>query len=221
MNRPLWMICLSALLFLNGCAALGYIAAVTPGPPMRARYEGLAGQKVAVLCWADRAATFDYGSLMSDVANGVQSKLKTQAEPAQKMDELKGTLFADPKQVYRWQKNHPELETRSILEIAPKLSAAVGATRVIYIELSPFSTRDAQTEVLLKGHTVATIRVAEINGSEVKMGFEEANVVVQFPEKAPEGVPATEKINDQYIYKGLVDAVSSEIALRFISYSEQ
>lgn len=221
MIRPLATCCLAAMLTLSGCALFGYIASVVPGPPMKARYAGLAGQKVAVVAWADRAATFDYGSLQSDLALSVQNKLKIQADPKQKVEELKDTSFVDPRQVYRWLKNHPELETRSVTEFAPKLAEAVGATRIIYVELSPFSTRDPRTEMLLKGHTVAAIRVAEIADHKATIAFDEANVVVDFPDHAPEGVPVTDRMTDQYIYKGLVDAVSTEVALRFFSYTEQ
>jgi hypothetical protein len=205
----------------GGCGALGYAAAVIPGPPMKARYPGLAGQKVAIMTWTDRAAAYDFGTLQPDVSTGIQNKLKSQAAPDQKQEELIGTTFVDARQVYRWQKNHPELESRSLPEIAPKLAAAVGATRIIYVEVSPFSTRDPRTQILLKGHAAATIRVAEVSGQSVKIAFDESNVAIDFPDHAPEGVPPTDQMNDLYIYKGLVDAVSTQVALRFFSYSEQ
>ena len=42
----------------GGCSVLGYAAAVLPGAGTKARYAGLAGQRVAVLAWTDRAVTY-------------------------------------------------------------------------------------------------------------------------------------------------------------------
>jgi hypothetical protein len=221
MIRLLGIVCLACLLPLTGgCAVLGYAAAVIPGPGTKARYAGLAGQKVAVMTWVERAVTYDYGSLPADTSMGVQNKLAIAADPKLKLDELKGTTFIDPRQVYRWQKNHPELENRSVEEVAPKLAAALGCTRLIYLEVSPFSIFDPRTPVLLKGSATITIRVAEIgSGGIVKVGYEEAGVLAEFPDKAPEGVPPTDTVTPTYVYKGLVDKITTEVAKRFFSSS--
>jgi hypothetical protein len=220
MIRPLGVCCLAALLMLplvGGCQVLGYAAAVIPGPPTKARYPGLAGQRVAVMTWAERAVTFDFNLLQSDVSMAVHNKLLQAADPKVKMEELAGTTFVDPRQTYRFQKNHPELENKSLVEIAPKVAAATGCTRLIWVELQPFSIYDPRAPVLLKGYTTATIRVAEITGGNAKLVYEEAGVNAEFPEKAPEGVPPSDSITPQYIYKGLVDEISTQVALRFMT----
>jgi hypothetical protein len=202
----------------GGCAVLGYVAATVPGAGSKARYAGLAGQKVAVMTWVERAVTYDYGALPADVSMGVQNKLVQAANPKLKMEELKGTTFIDPRQVFKWQKNHPELENRSLEEVAPKLAAALGCTRLIYLEVSPFSVFDPRTPVLLKGSATITIRVAEVgNGGSVKTGYAEAGVLAEFPEKAPEGVPPTDTMTPTYVYQGLVDKITTEVAKRFFS----
>jgi hypothetical protein len=202
----------------GGCSVLGYAAAVLPGAGTKARYAGLAGQRVAVLAWTDRAVTYDYGALPADVSMGVDNKLMQAADPKLNVEELKGTTFVDPRQVFRWQKNHPELENRSVEEVAPKVAAALGCTRVIYLEVSPFSIYDPNTPVLLKGSAQTTVRVAEVgNGGAVKLGYEEAGVVSEFPEKAPEGVPQTDTVTPTYVYHGLVDKITTDVARRFFS----
>jgi hypothetical protein len=204
----------------GGCAIFGYAATVIPGPGNKARYAGLAGQKVAVMTWVERAVTYDYGSLAPDTSMGVQNKLVAAANPKLKLEELKGTTFVDPRQVYRWQKNHPELDNRSIEEIAPQAAAALGCTRLIYLELSPFSIYDPRTPVLLKGSSTITIRVAAIDSAgHAKLAYEEAGVLAEFPEKSPEGVPPTDTVTPTYIYKGLVDKITTEVAKRFFSSS--
>jgi hypothetical protein len=221
MIRLLGILFLACLLpITGGCAIFGYVAAITPGAGTKARYAGLAGQKVAVLTWVERAVTYDYGALTSDTSMGVQNKLVAATNPKLKLEELKGTTYVDPRQVYRWQRNHPELENRSIEEIAPKAAAALGCTRLIYLELSPFSVYDPRTPVLLKGSSTVTIRVAEIDpAGHVKIGYEEAGVLAEFPEKSPEGVPPTDSVTPTYIYKGLVDKITTEVAKRFFSSS--
>jgi hypothetical protein len=218
MTRLLSLLLVTLLLPLTGgCAILGYAAAVIPGPGTKAHYAGLAGQRVAVLAWAERAVTYDFDALPADVAMGVDNKLMVAANPNIKTDELKGSTFVDPRQVFRWQKNHPELANRSILEVAPKVAAELGATRVIYVEISPFSIYDPRTPILLKGYASATIRVAEVHGDTVKIGYEEADVTVEFPEKAPEGLPPTDEITPTYIYHGLVDTLTTEVSRRFFA----
>ena len=212
----LFLACLMPL--TGGCAVLGYAAAVIPGAGTKARYAGLAGQRVAVMTWTERAVTYDFGALPADVSMGVENKLVQAADPKVKTEELKGTTFVDPRQVLRWQKNHPELENRSVEEVAPKAAAALGCTRVIYLEVSPFSIYDPRTPVLMKGSATTTIRVAEMgNGGAVKLGYEEAGLISEFPEKAPEGVPQTDTVTPTYVYQGLVDKVTSDVAKRFFS----
>jgi hypothetical protein len=221
MMRLLGILTLACLMPLTGgCAVLGYAAAVIPGPGTKARYAGLAHQKVAVMSWAERSVTYDFGSLPQDVSMGVQNKLKIAADPKLKTEELAGATFVDPRQVFRWQKNHPELENRSVQEVAPKLAAAMGCTRLVYVELSPFSIYDPRTPILLKGYATVTIRVAEVtSGGEGKIVYEETGVKAEFPDKTPEGVPPSDTITPTYIYKGLVDKITTQVARRFFGTS--
>jgi hypothetical protein len=212
-------ICCTALLLplTGGCAILGYAAAVIPGPGTKAQYPGLKGQKVAVMTWAERAVTYDFPTLQADVSMAVHNKLVQAADPKTKMEELVGTTFIDPRQSYRFQKNHPELENHSLTEIAPKVGAGLGCSRLIWVEVQPFSIYDPRAPILLKGVATMTIRVAEIHGDQVKIAYEEAGLNVQFPKNAPEGVPPSDSITPNYIYKGLVDEMTTQVALRFFT----
>jgi hypothetical protein len=218
MIRLLGVLALTLLLPLcGGCAIIGFAASALPSPATKARYAGMAGQRIAVITWVDRAASFDYGSLSSDISMGVVNKLQQATDPKTKREEMTGATLIDPRVVYRWQKNHPELDSRTIAEIAPKAAAALGCTRLVYIEIQPFSIYDPRTPILLKGYAQATVRVAEISGDTMKLGFEEANITAEFPKSAPEGVPPTDSMTPQYIYRGTVDRITSDVAKRFIS----
>src|SRR3954471_5809136 len=140
MTRLLGILALACLLPLTGgCAVLGYAAAVIPGPGTKAQYPGLKGQKVAVMTWAERAVTYDFPMLQADVSMAAHNKLVQAADPKAKTEDLVGTTFVDPRQSYRFQKNHPELENRSLAEIAPKVGEALGCSRLIWVEVQPFS----------------------------------------------------------------------------------
>lgn len=228
MRRPLKLCvaCLLCALILplttSGCAIAGYVASVMPSAPVKARYAGLKGQKVAVISWSDRASTYDYPTLPSDVTMLTLMKLREAAAPDAKREELEGTTFVDARQIVRWQKNHPELEMRSVTEVAPKAAAALGCTRLIYIEVQPFGIHDPRTTLLLKGYTSLTIRVAEIGtDGTAKIGYEETGLEVEFPSGAPEGVPATDTMTPAYVYKGLLDKMTTQAAVRFFTTTDE
>ena len=222
MIRLLGLCFLGLLLPLTGgCAIVGYVAAITPGAGTKARYPGLQGQKVAIMTWADRGVTYDYPMLQSDASLSLYNKLRQAADPKVKTPELQGATFIDPRQAYKFQKNHPELENRSLVEIAPKAAAALGCTRLIWIEVQPFSLYDPRTPVLLKGMATATIRVAEVHGDQVKVAYEEAGLSVEFPKSAPEGVPPSDTMTPTYVYRGLVDELTTQLAVRFFTTTEE
>ena len=228
MKRPLNVARLCSVLMLvlvlpltsGGCVVFGYVAYVMPKPPVKAAYAGLAGQRVVVMTWADRPSTYDYPTLPSDVTMLVETKLKQAASPEAQKEELKGTAFVDARQVIRWQKNHPELEMRSVAELAPKAAAALGCTRLIYIEVQPFYIHDPRTPVLLKGYASATVHVAEVHDGVAKVVYEETGIEETFPTSSPEGVPPTDAVTPAYIYKGLLNRLTTQIAVRFFTTSE-
>jgi hypothetical protein len=49
------------------------------------------------------------------------------------------------------------------------------------------------------------------------VGYEEAGVTASFPKNSAEGVPPTDSVTPQYIYKGTVDKLTTEVARRFFS----
>jgi hypothetical protein len=207
----------------GGCQVLGYAAAVMPEAPTKARYAGLAGQRVAVMTWVERGTYEHYQWFGWDVRLDLSSQVTSKILAAQKADEkileLKGTTLVDAKAVYKWQKNHPEMEIRSATEMAPALAAATGATRVIFIEVQPFMTLDPKTQILLKGYAQAQIHVVEVDhGATARQAYAESEVTANFPDNVSEGLPPTGSVDETYIYRNLVDALSTEIAVRFFTY---
>jgi hypothetical protein len=98
-----------------------------------------------------------------------------------------------------------------ITDVAPKL----GVNRLIYFEVEQFSTRAAALE-LYRGTMTGTLKVVEVSDGKGKLAYEENNVKIQFPRKAPEeGILGA----DEYkIYLGSVDRMTTEILYRFITH---
>jgi len=92
--------------------------------------------------------------------------------------------------VVRYQREHPEVMSMPIAEVAPRLQAQ----RVVYVELEGFR-HSSEAAMVLKGDTKATLRVVEVDGAEAKVMFQEAGIAAHFPPDRPEGVVESETVN--------------------------
>ena len=188
-----------------GCAAAGYIASAIP-QSVDAQYKGLAGEKVAIMVWADRGLRIDFPNLMLDTGNSMQSYLLAKTDE----DSLKLTQFPwEVRSVLRFQKEHPELEGRSITEYAHRMS---GVTRLLFVEISEFSTRSGTAVQLLRGGMKVNIKVLEVGTASSKIVYEKQGITVMFPPKSPEGVI---DMSESMVYGGTVNEMSLTLAKLF------
>lgn len=207
--------CLPLLALLAGCNYLGPAGAVIANAfpnKVAAQYKGLQGQSVAVMVWADRGIRIDNPYLQGNIAAGIQEKLKA----LQKSDdppELKGTTFPiSPASVVRYQEDHPEIETMPIEETAARFTV----TRLIYIEVSNFSTQSEASLLLSRGTMTGNVKVVEIANGKAKVAKYTEDITVSFPKDSPkEGMPN----GDHYkIYQGTLDAFTTEVVYRFYDH---
>ena len=208
-------LCIS-LLTVPGCTLFGALAGkVVPAPTIAPRYTGFQDQSIAIMVWAGEGPTIDFPDVRVDVAGSLQNKLK-QGQAGTKA--LAGITFpTPPTAVVRFQENHPEYESMPIVEVAPKLKT----TRVIYVEIENLQTRSDASVELFRGSASASIKVIEVppGGGEAKVAYEESSISAVFPPDArEEGSPDG---NDFAIYRGTVDALTTEIAKRFVPYQEE
>jgi hypothetical protein len=205
---------LALLMWLAGCATgctlLGAVAGKAPPPVVEAQYEGLAGQTVAVMVWADRGLQIDYPSLQLDMANSLTAKLRAHSD---KKKPLEGATFPhSPESVARFQLEHPETEFEPVELTAVRL----GVTRVIYVEIDDLSTRSELSGELFRGAATGSIKVVEVAGGKGKVVYEERDVSVLFPPSTPpEGLP---RGNDYQMYVGVVDTLAERFQNRFVPY---
>ncbi len=212
--RNLLLLCL-LLLIPTGCAAVGVLASAVPKPPVEAAYKGLHGQTVGVMVWADRGLRIDFPSIREDLASQVQSLLV--AAQKEKSKDLEGTAFpVQPASIVKYQKDHPELESLPITQVAPKLRVS----RLIYVEIENLTTRTSQSVVMYRGNVTASLKLVEIapDGS-AKVAYEEGNIAVSYPKKSPED--GRLEGNDYAMYAGTIALLADEVAKRFVEHPSE
>jgi hypothetical protein len=201
-----------------GCTLIGAVAGkVVPPPTIAPRYTGFQEQPVAIMVWADEGTMIDFPDARVDLAGSLQNKLQ-QAQQA-KTKELTGITFPrPPAAVARLQDSHPEYEALPLTQVAPKL----GTSRVIYVEIESLQTRSDASVELFRGSGSATVKVVEVppgGEGEATIAYEESGIAAVFPPNArEEGSPDG---NDFTIYRGTVDALTTEIAKRFVPHQEE
>ena len=195
---------------LGGCQVGGALAGkLLPPERIKPKYVGFMGQSVGVMVWTDRGVQIDYPTLNLDLANSVQSKLMT----AGSSEELKGAVFpVQPASIARYQLDHPSINMKNVAEVAPRL----GVTRLIYLEVGDFGTRAPASVELYRGSMTATMKIVEVTAGAGTLAYNENNIKVAFPPHVPEdGTPDGDDIR---FYAGTIDAMSTEILNRLVSY---
>jgi hypothetical protein len=209
-----WLAVCTLGVLASGCQLLGLAAYTAPDPTVGPKYKGLAGEKGAVMVWADNATSIDWPHLQLDVARGITARLEDAAKKPKQYPELKGTVFAAPESVVRFQRDHPESAVQSVTDVAPRLDL----TRLIYIEIQQFSTRPEESQELYRGSLVGNLKVVEVLNGRAKVTYTEENIKTTYPEKSPEeGVPAG---SDIQMYEKTLEVFSEQIANRFMTHVE-
>jgi hypothetical protein len=231
--RPHRWITLAATILLlpllGGCQILGFAAATIGKPPdTGAAYTGLANQRVGVMTWADRSVKFYYSymgsDIQSEISRVVNERLRVAADPKSgKAPELAGIQLVNAKEIYRWQRNHPEEDNRPAAEVAPQLVQSIPITRLIHIELQEFFTKDPNTELLLKGQATVNVRVIEVDPASHTsvQAYEELGIQVAFPPKSPEGIPPSPAFTEETVSKGLIQEIATAVSIRFFTHAPQ
>jgi hypothetical protein len=201
-----------ALAGAGGCQAAGAIASAIPPPDTAAAYPGLKGQTVGILVWAESGTDIDHPTIEPDVAKGLQEKLQEAADAH--VNEVKKIDWVRADDILSFEENHPELQADSAQDIAPKLPMKL--TRLIYIEIVSMSLHPVESVDLSRGTVTADLKVVELSGGNVKVAYEEEGITAVYPPNTPdEGVAG---VSDAEVYQQSVDALTTQLAKRFITH---
>jgi hypothetical protein len=198
-----------------GCQLFGLAGRVLPDPTVAPKYKGLQNQNTAVMIWMDRSMAIDWPRLQLDLSRGIEGRLADMAKEKKPPKDLTGTTFAAAESVVRYQRDHPEIDTEAITEVAPRMNV----TRLIYVELQHFSTRPEESVELFRGSIKANLKVIEVQNGKGKVTYEEDDIKVDYPTDSPDvGLPG---LGDVPMYEKTLETFSTEIMNRFVEHTEE
>jgi hypothetical protein len=176
-------------------------------------YEGMKGHNAAVMVWADWRTRNEYSQVQLDLGKSLTKKLDELYQPKKEGKKPEPTVvhFTNPASVVRYQREHPEVNSSPIAEVAPRLQTE----RVVFVELEEFSAHNPEAVMLLKGNAKATLRVMEVSGGVAKLEFEESGITARYPPDQPEGVIPSDKVSVRTVYDGTIELLAEKLAARF------
>jgi len=176
-------------------------------------YEELNGHTAAVMIWADWRTRSEYDKIQLDLGKALTKKLDEQLQPKKESKKEQAITFTNPASVVRYQREHPEINSMPIVEVAPRLQVQ----RVVYVEIEEFSAFSPEAAMLLKGNSKASLRVLEVNAGTAAVVFHEDGIKAHFPPDRPEGIVESEKVDVRTIYEGTIDLLAEKLAARFVT----
>lgn len=213
-------------LSVTGCNVLGPAGGVIGQAipeHVAAEYAGLAHQRVAIMVWAEPGIHTDFPYLQMDLAAGLQEKLKAlQLDPKPKeLEETQFPVRADTMALY--QEDNPQLEAMPITDLAVKFNTDAKAQKVdrlVYVEISDFSTRSEASLELYKGNITGSLKVLELKDGKAKVVYSsQDDIKATYPKDSPkEGMPEG---SDAKIYQGTLDAFTTELSHRLYTYEKE
>ncbi|MGC8624327.1 MAG: hypothetical protein ACP5VQ_03560 [Phycisphaerae bacterium] len=133
----------------GGCEFLGMAVQNTVGVPVKAQYNGLKKQSVAIVVYEDASTMFTYPQAPQEVSAFVSASLKKHIPTARI---LNYHLVLD------YQNANPNWDVLPIKTIGRHFAVA----RVVYIELLDYTVHSQKTNFVLQGHIAAHVAVYNV-----------------------------------------------------------
>lgn len=137
------------LTFTSGCqwlAAPWLMWGPEPTKDVPAEYPYLADKRVAIVVWADNYTLLEYPFVRLEVSEHVREALKAGVRGIKLVSNQE--VIARQDRDSNWDREHPS-----------RLGERFKADRVIMVELSTYSTREADSPHLLRGRISANVKV--------------------------------------------------------------
>jgi len=192
----LLILCGLPLVGSTGCAVL-YQLAYGDGPKIEAQYDGLQGQRVAVVCMMDPSAYGD-GTTSTFIAGAVERILKQQ---------VRNVDIVDQNEVADWLDTNQWDETDFV-----EIGKGVKADMVLAIDVASFRVHKSQT--LLQGNSELRIRVLDMR-REGRAVFTVPSQEYIFPKS--HAVPAI-TTDGRAFQRAYIEILAEQIAKNFYDY---
>jgi hypothetical protein len=197
MHRLFQLLIITALLLsAPGCGFMSHVMYWARGNPVDAKFPGLQGKKVAVVCFDPNTA----GSAgdADAVAKAVATKLAMH---------VKGITVVPHQQVLDWIDAQP-----GNVSDFQDIGRGVKADMVVGIDLDAFQTHDGKT--LLRGRSRVSTKVFDLTKGGDNLVYQTPMADIIYPESGPR--PITE---DEAKFRGVfLDILSKKIAKDFYVY---
>ena len=139
---------------------------------VKAEYSGLEGQTIAVVVAGQPGLEFDYPFARANLHMGlVQTFGKHIAD----------SKFVNYKEITKLQENASQWNSMSLLE----MGRALGADRIVYVDLIHYTLLAENSVSLLQGHIVADVRVYEVTGPRPEKAAYQTEMDIVYPEGTP------------------------------------
>lgn len=117
-----------------------------PTKPVPAEFPHLAGKKVCILVWADADTRFEFQHVQYELSEFLVAALKPN---------VKGITFVPNRGVVDYQRADADWDRKPPAKVGAKFSA----DRVLMIDLTQYSTREADNPHLYRAHIAASVKV--------------------------------------------------------------
>jgi hypothetical protein len=184
---------------LVGCVGLvANLLHVGWGNQVQAKYEGLEGQRVAVVC-VSQSSMFGPTQAALDIAEEIQDYLRKEIVEIQVIDQ---------QEMDQWMDEHDwnQIDYR-------ELGQGVGAQKLIAVELSSFSLYEGKT--LFKGRADIELVVFDLTQSGSDPVFEEIPPQIQYPVTTGQYTADT---SEATFHRRFIDVIANQIARNFYAY---
>ena len=182
MTLLLRMLCLALLpamgIVLGGCEGAGLLAEAIAGDQeieVKAQYQGLQGQRVAVLVDADQSMLTRNPLIQFEICTVISRKIAENVE---------GVTLVSPRQVVDYQNRNSYWTTASYSKLASELKV----TRLVLVELTEYSMHEPGNRYVLKGTIGANVAVAESTSGKPNELMYDTVVSATYPENQKVGL---------------------------------
>lgn len=194
----------AAFIALGGCNIVGYVSQGVAGDGKRtydvdAEYTGLEGKRVAVIVAADEMTLFAQPGLQGRVCRAVTAQLGS---------DIVGIQLTTPEKVTKFQFDNTYWNTLTYGDLLKRLDV----DRLVYIDLSEYSTHEPGNKNVWQGTILGSVSVAAADAVNPNDLVYTNRVSATFPEDARIGVLDA---NDDAIQTGMLRTFSQRVSALF------